>query len=293
MAQSNTPFRDGKVTTEGDDLYYKVRGAGKPLLFIAPAGGNGDGYFPVARRLADRYKVITYDRRANTRSTKNFPKDFSVRQQSRDAVAVLNAAGETSAFVFGNSSGAVIALDLAAAFPEAVDGAVIHEAPVPALLPQEEAEKWAAFFRSCYDLGRAKGASKGAMRFFFGVELPAVGLMLDTLKVLKYMRQEPATFPVERIPSKEGTDILIFNELLPITGYRPDVDALRQSGAKLYIAVSQYGAARNTWYARAAKILAEQLPCPLVTFPGHHGSFMGDTGPWTAALGDIIQQAGW
>jgi hypothetical protein len=42
----------------------------------------------------------------------NDPQNFEVSQQSRDAVAVLRAAGETSAFVFGNSSGAVIALDL-------------------------------------------------------------------------------------------------------------------------------------------------------------------------------------
>jgi pimeloyl-ACP methyl ester carboxylesterase len=43
----------------------------------------------------------------------NDPQHFEVSQQSRDAVAVLRAAGETSVFVFGNSSGAVIALDMA------------------------------------------------------------------------------------------------------------------------------------------------------------------------------------
>ena len=90
----NVKFYDGIVSTEGDDIYYKVRGEGKPILFIAPAGGNGDGYYHVSKTLSEKYKVITYDRRANTRSTMNFPDQFDIRQQSRDAVAVLKAAGE-------------------------------------------------------------------------------------------------------------------------------------------------------------------------------------------------------
>jgi hypothetical protein len=38
-------IQSGRVTTEGDDLYYEVRGQGgheKPaLLMIAPGGGDG------------------------------------------------------------------------------------------------------------------------------------------------------------------------------------------------------------------------------------------------------------
>src|SRR5216683_2801082 len=99
--------QSGRVTTEGDELYYEVRGQGQPLLLIPPGGGDGDFYAAVADSLCDEYKVITYDRRANARSTMNDPQNFEISQQSRDAVAVLRAAGETSAFVFGNSSGAV------------------------------------------------------------------------------------------------------------------------------------------------------------------------------------------
>jgi pimeloyl-ACP methyl ester carboxylesterase len=105
--------QSGRVTTEGDDLYYEVRGQGQPLLMIPAAGGDGDYYAAVADLLCDEYKVITYDRRANARSTMHEPQNFEISQQSRDAVAVLHAVGETSAFVFGNSSGAVIALDMA------------------------------------------------------------------------------------------------------------------------------------------------------------------------------------
>src|SRR5262245_28570069 len=112
------------VTTEGDDLYYEVRGQGSPLLMIS--GGCGDaGFFThVAEILSDEYKVITYDRRANSRSTHHAPQNFEISQQTRDALAVLHAAGESSAYVFGNSGGAVIALDMVKARSEVVRAAI-------------------------------------------------------------------------------------------------------------------------------------------------------------------------
>src|ERR1051325_2735596 len=110
MKTQRVGLRTGYVSTEGDELYYEVRGQGPSLLMI-PGGGDGRIYSIVADILSDEYMVITYDRRGNARSTCNDPQNFEVSQQSRDAAAVLNAVGETSAFVFGSSSGAVIALD--------------------------------------------------------------------------------------------------------------------------------------------------------------------------------------
>lgn len=49
----------GRVTTEGDELYYEVHGHGQPLLMIA--GGSGDPwwYSLTADILSEEYKVIT------------------------------------------------------------------------------------------------------------------------------------------------------------------------------------------------------------------------------------------
>ena len=291
---ASTYFRDGIVSTEGDELYYKVRGKGKAIIFIAPAGGDGDGYYPVAKALSDKYKVITYDRRANTRSTMNFPGHFDIRQQSRDALSVLHTAGEESAIVVGNSSGAVIALDMATAYPEVVHAAIVHEAAIPCVLPDIEAKKWAKFFKDCNDIGKQKGASRGAMKFYFGIELPAVRLMIDTLKVYKYRKQDEITCNVKYIPSKAGSEFLLFQELLPVTSYQPDFDALKNSGVKIFIGCGKYGLTRNTWYAGAAKIMADRLECELVTFPGHHGEYMGKNYlPWANVVRETIQKAGW
>jgi pimeloyl-ACP methyl ester carboxylesterase len=275
----------GRVTTEGDDLYFEVRGQGQPLLMIAPAGGDGWQYACVAEILADEYKVITYDRRANARSTMHAPQNFEISQQSRDAAAVLQAAGESSAFVFGNSSGAVIALDMATTQPQAVRAVVVHEAPVPRVLPN--AAQWQRFFASVYSMAFQISPSLAALRFMLGIHVP-VGQLIRAAKGVNAHREQSS----ERyISARDATDILVKHELLPVTNYLPDVDRIQKNGVRVFMAVGEWGLERKTWYVKAAQILAEQLGCELVTFPGHHGSFMDMPAPWAAALRRILKRA--
>jgi len=280
--------QSGRVTTEGDDLYYEVRTQGQtdgkpPLLMIAPGGGDGWQYSYVADILADEYKVITYDRRANARSTINAPLNFEISQQSRDAVAVLHAAGETSAFIFGNSSGAVIALDIAKTHPQVVRAVVVHEAPVPRLLP--DAGKWQRFFASVYAMAFNISPSLAALHFMFGIQVP-VGQLIKATKGVNIHRKQSS----ERyISSRDATEILVKHELLPVTNYMPDVNRIKKNGVRVIIAVGKWGLDRKTWYVKAAQIMAEQLGCELVTFPGHHGSFMDIPEEWAAVLRGILK----
>jgi pimeloyl-ACP methyl ester carboxylesterase len=100
MKTQRVTVQSRRVTTEGDELYYEVCGQEQPLLMIPGGTGDGGYYAAVADILSDEYKVITYDHRANARSTMNDPQNFEISQQSRDAVAVLSTAGEQSAFFF-------------------------------------------------------------------------------------------------------------------------------------------------------------------------------------------------
>jgi len=275
-----------RVTTEGDELYFEVRGQGQPLLMIAPAGGDGWQYSFVADILADEYKVVTYDRRANARSTMNDPQNFEISQQSRDAVAVLRAAGEDSAFVFGNSSGAVIALDMAKTQPQAVRAVVVHEPPIARVHPN--ARKWQRFFASVYLMAFRFGSSLAALRFMLGVELPVRQLIKATREVNIHREQSSVRY----ISSKDAADFLVKQELLPVTNYLPDVERIKQNGVRVFIAVGTWAQERKTWYAQAAHMLAEQLGCELVTFPGHHGSYMDMPDEWAATLRSVLHKAG-
>ncbi len=286
MATQPVTIQSDRVTTEGDDLFYEVRGQGQPLLMIAPAGGDGWQYSFVADILADEYKVITYDRRANARSTMNVPQNFEISQQSRDALAVLGAAGKTSAFVFGNSSGAVIALDMAKTQPQAVRAVVAHEAPIPRVHPQ--ARKWQRFFAGVYSTAFRFGSSLAALQFMLGAELPVRRLIKATRDVNIHREQSSEPY----ISSKIAAEVLTKLELLPVTNYLPDVERIKQNGVRVSMAVGQWALEKKTWYAQAAQILAEQLGCELVTFPGHHGSFMDMPDEFAATLRRLLHKTG-
>jgi pimeloyl-ACP methyl ester carboxylesterase len=171
--------------------------------------------------------VITFDRRANARSTMHEPQNFEITQQSRDTVAVLRAVGEESAVIFGNSSGAVIALDMAKTQPDAVQVIVAHEAPVARAHPNTR--RWQRFFVSVYSTGFRLGSSLAALRFMLGVQLPVVQMIKATAGVNRHRKESVQTY----LSDKEATDVLVKLELLPVANYLPDFDEIKRNDVKM------------------------------------------------------------
>ena len=71
------------------------------------------------------------------------------------------------AIIFGNSSGAIIALEILIQYPKRVQMVVAHEPPVISLLP--DAAKWLAFFDEVYDTYRKDGIPKAMRQFASGI----------------------------------------------------------------------------------------------------------------------------
>ncbi|MBE1485242.1 alpha/beta fold hydrolase [Plantactinospora soyae] len=260
------PVRTGRVATEGDNLYFEVRGSGPPLLMIGGAQGDAGFYTYPAALLADEYQVITYDRRGHSRSTRNTT-SFDIAQQARDALAVLRAAGHDTAIVFGNSAGAIIALELAARYPEAVTAVIAHEPPMIALEPDR---KSLAFFAAVGRTSRLFGAEAGMFMFSMPVGLPfaAYGSI-------------PADFSTR---TAESQAYFVEQEMQDFVSYRPDLVALKAGKVPIVPAVGVTTQATNRYYGRPAGILAERLDVPLVVFPGHHMSYFDLPRSWTEAL---------
>lgn len=277
----------GYVSVEGDELYYEVRGCGKPLLLI-PAG-EGEYYSVLADILCEEYKVITYDRRANGRSTMNNPQNFEIGQQSRDAMAVLRAAKESSAFVLGNSAGAVIALDMAKTYPQAVRGVVAHEPPISRMHPK--AAKWQRFFASVYLTAFCFNSSLASLRLALGIQLPVLQMIKGQKKIDSNTKDHSENSVQCRISEKDAADVSIKLELIPVTNYLPDVEQLKRNEVKVFMAVGEWALRKKTWYALSCEILAERLGCDLVTFPGHHGSCVDMPNEWAATLRSVLRKA--
>lgn len=277
----------GWVATEGDRLFYKVTGEGRPLLTIPGGGGNGDTFLPLADQLRGRFKVITYDRRANARSTASDPASFSVAQQARDALAVMHAAGEESAFVLGASSGAVIALEQVQSSPGSVKKAILFEPPLTHFA--DEPDRWRGFFENCYRVSQTKGASKGATTFGTGVlgRMTLAPLLAD-LALKRYLRHEAGDADEAHPPQPMADDILINHELLPVTSHQPDVDALRTMGHKLVFAAGSWTERKHVWLAGVARRLADETGATFITLPGSHVSYQDKAKLWAAPVASIF-----
>src|SRR5215217_3368395 len=103
------------LTVPGAALYYEREGAG-PVLVMIPGGPADAGVFAaLAGFLTDRYTVVAYDPRGNSRSVPDDPTaDQDLDVHGDDAAALLAAVTTQPAYVLGNSGGAQIGLNLAA-----------------------------------------------------------------------------------------------------------------------------------------------------------------------------------
>lgn len=241
---------------------------------MIPGGGGDAGFYTYpAALLADEFQVITYDRLGNSRSSRRHPDRFDLTQQATDALAVLRAAGHRSALVFGNSGGAIIALELARAFPEAVVGVVAHEPPVLGVLPDRQ--KWSALFRAVTGPISRAGGEEAAMLVFaltVGIPFGAYASQPDDLATRTGANQP----------------FFVNAEMSPFVAYQPDLAKLRADGVPILFAVGAATLATGRYYGRPAGILAERLGAPLMVMPGHHNSYFDLPGPWTQALRGML-----
>jgi pimeloyl-ACP methyl ester carboxylesterase len=115
---------DARVST-GVRLHYEIAGEGEPLLLI-PGTGQGAGLWvnqiPVLRA---RYRCVLLDNRGSGQSEVT-DAGYSILQMAEDALALLDQIGIGRAHVCGQSMGALIAQEIAAARPELVASLQLH-----------------------------------------------------------------------------------------------------------------------------------------------------------------------
>lgn len=107
------------TTRDGVKLYYEIHGSGEPLLLIPGFGSSVPVYHANLEPLARSFRVIAFDPRAAGRSDTP-PGPYTMEMFADDAAAVLDAAGEATAHVFGTSFGGMQAQHLALRHPQRV-----------------------------------------------------------------------------------------------------------------------------------------------------------------------------
>jgi pimeloyl-ACP methyl ester carboxylesterase len=269
---------DDLLNVPGARLYYETRGSGPVLLLIV--GGNGDAstYQRAADLLADRYTVITYERRGFSRS----PLDGPVPEQrlatdGDDAHRLLSHVTDQPAHVFGSSSGAIVSLDLATRYPNQIRTVIAHEPPLANLLP--DADRWLALMDKVYDAYRESGVD-AAMRTF-----------TDAMGVVP-----PMANPDGRIPPPEVAEMIarikrnmvfwLENEARQYPRYIPDVAALKAMSDRIVLAGGLDS--QDHFPYRPNTALAEQLGLPIAMFAGGHIGYATHPAEFAARLHDVL-----
>jgi pimeloyl-ACP methyl ester carboxylesterase len=101
-------------SADGTVIAYDELGVGQPVILVGGAFSyrRYSRSVELAELLAERYRVINYDRRGRGESGDTGP--YSVQREIEDLAALIEVAGG-SAYVWGQSSGGVLALRGAAA----------------------------------------------------------------------------------------------------------------------------------------------------------------------------------
>ncbi|MFF3774390.1 alpha/beta fold hydrolase [Streptomyces sp. NPDC002232] len=138
-ARATTTATTGTLDVPGAVLHYQVRGAGSTLLISQSGEGDADRSTDLVDRLADSYRVITYDRRGLSRSRLDDPeRGATLVEHADDVHRLLGALTDAPVLMLGCSLGAVIGLHAAVRHPGLLRTLVAHEPVAPRLLPGAE-----------------------------------------------------------------------------------------------------------------------------------------------------------
>src|SRR5438552_8556454 len=114
------------ISRDGTPIAFDQSGQGPALILVAGATATRLSEASLATVLAPHFTVFAYDRRGRGESGDTAP--YAVEREVEDLDALINEAGG-SAFVFGHSSGAVLALEAARLLPTKITKLAVYEPP--------------------------------------------------------------------------------------------------------------------------------------------------------------------
>ena len=238
------PTRSGMVEANGAKFYYEVRGTGPSLMFIPGAEGDAAEYARVADLLEGEFTILSYDRRAFSRSQR--PDNFratSVEEQADDAAAILRALGMAPAYLWGNSSGAIISLAVTLRHPAVVRKAMVHEPPLFAGM--SDPQQVISFLKQATANGK----------------IPFMRMLMGD--------QEYEALPEDYRHRMEADDTWINFEFDNFEYYRPTDEELAQIQRPVSVL---YGVDSPPFFAEAATWLAGRIGGEAIGMPGGHGA---------------------
>jgi pimeloyl-ACP methyl ester carboxylesterase len=254
----------------GATLTYDIRQteqSSEPILMLIGSPMAAAGFGTLAGHFPDR-TILTYDPRGSERSDRKDPAaPVTPDDHADDLHRVIQAVGGGPVDLFASSGGAVNALALVARHPEDVRTLVAHEPPLASILPDREHAL--ATCRAINETYQRSGFNAGMAHFIVVVQHKGPFTAEDAGEPAP----DPAMFGMPAEDDGSRTDLMLGQSVITTTHYEPDFDALRAASTTIVIAA---GAESEGELAnRGGQAVADRLRIDPVTFPSHHGGFLG------------------
>jgi pimeloyl-ACP methyl ester carboxylesterase len=178
---------DSVRSKDGTRIAFDRSGRGPALILVAPALTDRTGETALAKLLSTSFTVINYDRRGRGGSGDTQPYAFA--REIEDIDALIEEVGGT-AYLFGSSSGAVLALEAANTLSTRVKAAVLFEPPF--IVDDSRPPIPTSLFERIGSLVAADRRGDAVALFMRdGIGVPE--------EMLGMMRQSPMWAPMERL----------------------------------------------------------------------------------------------
>lgn len=229
-------------SSDGTTIAFDRSGDGPPLVLVGGALSDRSVAAGLAGHLAERFTVIAYDRRGRGDSGDTAP--YAVDREVDDLLALIVDAGG-SAFVFGHSSGAALALE-AAAHGLPIARLALYEPPF--IVDDSGPELPRDYVTRLEELVSA-GRRGDAVEYFMTV---AVGVPAD---VVAQMRSEPMWTSMEALAHTIAYDGTVMGDA---TAGNPQ--PLQRWASVTIPTLVMDGGASPDWQRNSIRALVDVLP---------------------------------
>ena len=239
------------------NIYYEVSGEGEALILIHGVVTDSALFEQAARILSAHFKVVTFDRRGNSRSripgTEPDHAPFSIDEQVGDIHDLMLELGISEAYMAGISAGGVIGERFLEKYPGMVKHLIMYESAMLGHMLKEDADfrEWSDRTEALLSAGKINSA---LLRFS-----QHLGPVDD---------RSPARSP--EVSARElGNVMYAFNSEIPaMISYFPDLEIMRSNADRITVAAGEKSG--DTAYVREARRLAEAVGKKVLYYPGGH-----------------------
>jgi pimeloyl-ACP methyl ester carboxylesterase len=228
---------DHVASADGTDIAFDRTGSGPPVILVCGGSVDRMSLAGLAELLSPSFTVCNYDRRGRGDSGDTLP--YAVQREVEDIDAVAGAAGG-SAFLFGSSSGAALAMEAAIAL-DSITKLALWEPP---FLPEGAPKPPANTAQTFTDLVAA-GRRGDAVEFFMA---KVVGLPPE---FVQGARQAPFWAQTEALAHTLAYDATVMGDY--------SIPTEKASSVKVPTIVLA-GGADFPWMPETAQTLAAAMP---------------------------------